>query len=105
MSSCQISGEKLGESSEELAADLAFGEDIPLNMKLFLHGTGSWTTDSPRFVDAWGAMRTGSAGGGSPMCYCASLGHLQDDESGLIYMRAIRSQVGEISFGGSCSAG
>jgi len=51
------------------------------------YGSGSWTTDSPRFADAWGTMRTGSATGGSPMRYCASLGHLQDDESGLVYMR------------------
>jgi len=51
------------------------------------YGSGSWSTTSPRFADAWGTMRTGSATGGSPMRYCASLGHLQDDESGLVYMR------------------
>lgn len=52
------------------------------------YGSGSWTTDSPRFVDAWGTVRTGALSGDIPMRYCAAIGQLQDDESGLIYMRA-----------------
>jgi len=57
-------------------------------LTLSRYGAGSWASDLPRFTDAWGTVRTGSPSGGSPMRYCASLGHVQDDESGLIYMRA-----------------
>jgi RHS repeat-associated protein len=51
-------------------------------------GTNSYATDAPRTYDAWGQIRSGGSQNGSPSRYCANLGHVQDDESGLIYMRA-----------------
>jgi RHS repeat-associated protein len=41
-----------------------------------------------RSYDVWGGVRTGADTGGPKGRYCANLGHVQDDESGLIYMRA-----------------
>ena len=41
-----------------------------------------------RSYDVWGAVRSGSTNGDPKQRYCANLGHVQDDESGLIYMRA-----------------
>ena len=41
-----------------------------------------------RSYDVWGAVRSGSTTGDPMQRYCANLGHVQDDESGLIYMRA-----------------
>ncbi|MBX7134866.1 MAG: RHS repeat-associated core domain-containing protein [Fimbriimonadaceae bacterium] len=41
-----------------------------------------------RQYDVWGAVRSGSTSGDPNNRYCANLGHKQDDESGLIYMRA-----------------
>jgi RHS repeat-associated protein len=41
-----------------------------------------------RSYDAWGQVRYGSQTGRPRGRYVANLGHLQDDESGLIYMRA-----------------
>ena len=38
--------------------------------------------------DPWGAIRLGNTAGDPKGRYCANLGHKQDDESGLIYMRA-----------------
>lgn len=52
------------------------------------YGTGYYSTDTPRFMDAWGKVISGSSTGGSNQRYCANLGHVQDDESGLVYMRA-----------------
>jgi len=52
--------------------------------------SGTYTTAPERDYDAWGVIRplnqnqTGNPKGR----YCANLGHKQDDESGLIYMRA-----------------
>jgi len=50
-------------------------------------GTG-FTTSLLRTFDAWGQIRIGSQSGDPKGRYCANLGHKQDDESGLIYMRA-----------------
>jgi len=41
-----------------------------------------------RTYDVWGSVRSGSTTGDPKQRYCANLGHIQDDESGLIYMRA-----------------
>jgi RHS repeat-associated protein len=41
-----------------------------------------------RSYDVWGGVRSGAATGGPKGRYVANLGHVQDDESGLIYMRA-----------------
>ncbi|QOJ13108.1 MAG: RHS repeat-associated core domain-containing protein [Chthonomonadaceae bacterium] len=41
-----------------------------------------------RSYDVWGAVRSGSTTGDPKQRYCANLGHVQDDASGLIYMRA-----------------
>ncbi|MGV3615282.1 MAG: RHS repeat-associated core domain-containing protein [Fimbriimonas sp.] len=51
-------------------------------------GANSYTTDSPRTFGAWGEIRLGAQTGGSTSRYCANLGHVQDDESGLVYMRS-----------------
>ncbi len=41
-----------------------------------------------RTYDAWGSVRQGASSGGERGRYVANLGHVQDDESALIYMRA-----------------
>jgi RHS repeat-associated protein len=51
-------------------------------------GTNSFTLANQRSYDAWGLVRSGSGSGDPTGRYCANLGHKQDDESGLIYMRA-----------------
>ncbi len=57
------------------------------NMVLTVRRNGSsFTTHDERRYDVWGSVRAGS--GASSQRYCASLGHVLDDESGLIYMRA-----------------
>ncbi len=48
----------------------------------------SWNVGNEHSYDVWGGVRSGNASGGPKGGYCASLGHVQDDESGLIYMRA-----------------
>ena len=50
-------------------------------------GTGSFSYTSLRTYDAWG-VRLGAPTGDPKGRYCADLGHKQDDESGLVYMRA-----------------
>jgi len=63
--------------------------DIHGNAKALLARSGSsFTTTAWRQYDVWGSLRTGSALGGASQRYCANLGHVTDDESGLIYMRA-----------------
>ena len=51
-------------------------------------GTGGYAYSALRTFDAWGLIRRGAATGDPKGRYCASLGHKQDDESGLTYMRA-----------------
>ncbi len=59
------------------------------NMIATLARSGSsFTLGNQRSFDAWGAVRQGAATGAPMQRYCANLGHQQDDESGLIYMRA-----------------
>jgi RHS repeat-associated protein len=50
----------------------------------------SWdiVSGSERAYDVWGGVRSGATTGGPKGRYVANLGHVQDDESGLIYMRA-----------------
>ena len=48
----------------------------------------SWTIQDERSYDVWGSVRSGATTGGPRGRYCPNLGHVQDDESGLIYMRA-----------------
>ncbi|ARU39876.1 hypothetical protein CCB80_02120 [Armatimonadetes bacterium Uphvl-Ar1] len=48
----------------------------------------SWSLGNERSYDVWGSVRSGAAVGGPKGRYVANLGHVQDDESGLIYMRA-----------------
>jgi RHS repeat-associated protein len=50
--------------------------------------TSGFTVGDTRRYGAWGDIRTGNATGEPNPRYCANLGHVQDDESGLIYMRA-----------------
>jgi RHS repeat-associated protein len=59
------------------------------NMVATLARSGStFTTGNQRSFDAWGGIRGGPQSGAPKGRYCAQLGHVQDDESGLIYMRA-----------------
>jgi RHS repeat-associated protein len=51
-------------------------------------GTGGYTFSALRTFDAWGNIRLGAQSGDPKGRYCANLGHKQDDESGLLYMRA-----------------
>jgi len=48
----------------------------------------TFITGNPRSFDAWGGIRGGPHSGAPKGRYCANLGHVQDDESGLVYMRA-----------------
>jgi RHS repeat-associated protein len=48
----------------------------------------SWSLGNERGYDLWGSVRSGAVTGGPKGRYVANLGHVQDDESGLIYMRA-----------------
>jgi RHS repeat-associated protein len=50
-------------------------------------GGNTCTIANKRGYDAWGAIRIGAVSGDPKNRYCASLGHQNDDESGLIYMR------------------
>ncbi len=47
-----------------------------------------YTFTAERSYDAWGVLRLGAQTGDPKVRYCANLGHKQDDESGLVYMRA-----------------
>jgi RHS repeat-associated protein len=65
------------------------GYDTHGNAKALLTRSGSsFSTTAWRHYDVWGSLRTGSALGGASQRYCANLGHVADDESGLVYMRA-----------------
>ncbi len=58
------------------------------NMRATLAKSGaSYTTSNWRSYDVWGSVRSGGTSGPKQR-YCANLGHVADDESGLIYMRA-----------------
>jgi len=48
----------------------------------------SFSVNDKRSFDAWGNIRQGAQTGDPKGRYCANLGHKQDDESGLVYMRA-----------------
>ncbi len=47
----------------------------------------SWSISDEKTYDVWGGIRSGGSSDNKGR-YCASLGHKQDDESGLVYMRA-----------------
>jgi len=51
-------------------------------------GTNSYVVNNQRSYDAWGVIRIGSTSGDPKNRYCGNLGPQQDDESGLIYVRA-----------------
>jgi RHS repeat-associated protein len=56
------------------------------NVSSLLKNGASFTVADEKTYDAWGGFRSG--GGANKGKYCASIGHKQDDESGLVYMRA-----------------
>jgi RHS repeat-associated protein len=56
------------------------------NVSSLLKNGASFTVTDEKTYDAWGALRSG--GGTDKGKHCANLGHKQDDESGLVYMRA-----------------
>ncbi|MFM9872491.1 MAG: RHS repeat-associated core domain-containing protein [Fimbriimonadaceae bacterium] len=79
---------KVGSGSPSVAYPLY---DTHGNMTATLSLTGSgtgWNIANERSYDVWGGVRSGAATGGPKGRYVANLGHVQDDESGLIYMRA-----------------
>lgn len=49
---------------------------------------GTFAFTAERIFDAWGPIRSTNATGDPKGRYCVGIGHKQDDESGLIYMRA-----------------
>ncbi len=49
---------------------------------------GTFQVSARRYTDPWGTTRVGASSGSPNQRYCASLGHRQDDERGLTYMRA-----------------
>ncbi len=49
---------------------------------------GTFQVSARRYTDPWGVTRVGASTGSPDQRYCATLGHRQDDESGLTYMRA-----------------
>jgi RHS repeat-associated protein len=51
-------------------------------------GSSSYAVGDIRTYDAWGNVRSGATSGDPNPRYCANLGHKQDDETDLIYMRA-----------------
>jgi RHS repeat-associated protein len=57
------------------------------NVGLLGKNGSSFTVSNEKSYDAWGGLRSGTNANGK-LAYCANLGHKQDDESGLIYMRA-----------------
>ncbi|MBI1332266.1 MAG: hypothetical protein GC165_05250 [Armatimonadetes bacterium] len=58
------------------------------NIGMLSKSGSSWSLSDERTYDAWGQVRSGGASGDQKGRYCANLGHKQDDESGLIYMKA-----------------
>lgn len=59
------------------------------NMVMTIARNGSgYTPGNARTYDVWGSVRSGSATGAPNQRYCANLGHVADDESSMIYMRA-----------------
>ncbi len=59
------------------------------NMVATLAKNGSgFTVNDQRTYDAWGVIRGGNTTGDPKGRYVANLGHVDDDESGLTYMRA-----------------
>ncbi len=58
------------------------------NMVATLSQSGAlFSLSSQRAFDPWGVIRTSDTSGDPKGRYCANLGHKQDDESGLTYMR------------------
>jgi len=59
------------------------------NMVAMLGKSGSsYSLGDQRAYDAWGVIRQGATSGDPKGRYCANLGHVEDDESGLTCMRA-----------------
>ncbi len=58
----------------------------------------SYSLSNQRSYGAWGEVRQGATTGGPRGRYCGSLGHVQDDETGLVYMRARYYEAGSGRF-------
>ncbi len=58
----------------------------------------SFTLNNKRSYDAWGGTRIGASTGDPKNRYCGKLGHQQDDESGLIYMKSRYYEAGSGRF-------
>ena len=75
------------------------------NMVATLAKNGSgYTIGNRRSFGAWGEIRQGATSGTPKGRYCANLGHLDDDESGLTYMRARYYEPGSGRFLGEDTA-
>ncbi len=64
----------------------------------------SYSLSGRRSYGAWGEIRQGATSGGSTSRYCASIGHLDDDESALTFMRARYYEPGSGRFVSSDTA-
>jgi RHS repeat-associated protein len=63
----------------------AHGNNVATLMKA---PSNSYSIGDQRSYDAWGGIRTGNTSGEPNPRHCANLGHISDDESGFVYMRA-----------------
>ncbi len=52
------------------------------------YSSNSYAVNNQRSYDTWGIVRSGATTSDPKNRYCGNLGHQQDDESGLVYMRA-----------------
>lgn len=58
------------------------------NIATLTRSGSTYAIGDQRSYDAWGGVRTQQSSGDPSLRYCATLGHRQDDESGLIYARS-----------------
>lgn len=66
----------------------AHGNNVATLKKGSSANTYNWPLGDQRLYDAWEVIRAGLTTGQPNPRHSANLGHLQDDESGLVYMRA-----------------
>jgi RHS repeat-associated protein len=67
--------------------------NMTATLSLTANGTG-WNIANERSFDVWGSVRSGATTGGPKGRYVANLGHVLDDESGWIFMRAYEPESG-----------
>ncbi|MBV6457231.1 MAG: hypothetical protein HONBIEJF_00338 [Fimbriimonadaceae bacterium] len=80
--------QKVGTADETASYPLYDGHGNMVATLARSTSTPYYSVSNNRLYDVWGSVRSGSSTGNPGQRYCANLGHRQDDESGLIYMRA-----------------